>query len=96
MSTRYTMEYVEFPYFLFDYKTDSLLEHTGEQEIRDEVELRAVFEVVIEKAMFQQRKLVILDMWNNVLFHAEHGVLIFPTRAHAKTMKEAHFEYLEW
>lgn len=95
MTTRYTMEYVEFPYFLFDYKEGDQ-DHTGEQEIRDEVELRAVFEVVIEKAMFQKRKVVILDMWNNVLFRAEKGALVFPTRAHAKVMLDAGMEYLEW
>jgi hypothetical protein len=89
------MEYIDFPYYLFDFNQDGV-SHTGEQEISDEVELEAVFDHIIKYAMEQRRKCIIRDMWNNCLFLTENGQIVFPTRKQVKMMLDSDIKVMEW
>lgn len=92
--TAYALPFSGFPYFLFDFTKSGT--HTGEQEIENEAELRAVFDYMIPAALKAERKLLIQDHWGQCIFHIEDGLLIFPDRETFQMMIDNDIERLAW
>lgn len=85
MSITYSTDYVDFPYYLYDfYDYEGSRHHTGEQDIEDEIDLASVFEQEIANALKEKRKLVMTDMFGYVIFHADKGAILFPKPRHLK------------
>lgn len=82
MSITYSTDYVDFPYYFYDHGSDG--QHTGEQEIEDEIDLASVFDREIANALKEKRKFVMTDMFGYFIFHANNGTIIFPKPKHLK------------
>lgn len=91
MSITYSTDYVDFSYYFYDYGNDG--QHTGEQEIEDEIDLASVFDREITNALKEKRKFVMTDLFGYVLFHAENGKIIFPKPKHLKVESGKWIDY---
>lgn len=69
----------EFPCFLYIYDANGF--HNGKVVIETEAELLEAFKGPIKKAMNEKRQVRIADLLDSLMFHAEDGKIIFPTKA---------------
>lgn len=75
---------MEFPCFLYIYELDGF--HRGYEVIESDEELKASAGK-IKAAIQEGREVRITDLGDYLLFHAEKGQILFPTRADIERFK---------
>ena len=67
----------DYPMYLYEYGADGM--HSGRQYINNDTELRAMMASVVTQAMREGREIRITDTGDHLIFHAEHGRVVWPT-----------------
>lgn len=67
-----------YPLFLYIYRHDGY--HTGSELLRNEDQLKTALAGKVKEAIMQGREVRITDTGDLLVFHAEHGKIVLPSR----------------